>query len=123
MALRVFTKESGVTEIESIPSSTRNCAKSGKSDGPCPQIPCNLYGLLIIVHPDIRHTKVHFFCKICFLTFFWRLWKFQDFLDRNPFGQKLPMQHFIFWFSIILFAFAMLSSLFWVSLLCTLPST
>ena len=39
IALIVLTNESGVTEILSIPNSTKNCAKSGKSEGPCPHIP------------------------------------------------------------------------------------
>src|SRR5882724_5723797 len=39
MARAVFKKESGVTEMLSMPSSTRNCAKSGKSEGPWPQMP------------------------------------------------------------------------------------
>src|SRR5258708_1793421 len=39
MARMVLIKLSGVTEMLSMPSSTRNWAKSGKSEGPCPQMP------------------------------------------------------------------------------------
>jgi len=34
-----FTKLSGVTLMGSMPRITGNCAKSGKSDGPWPQMP------------------------------------------------------------------------------------
>jgi len=53
MARAVFKNESGVTEMLSMPSSTRNCAKSGKSDGPWPQMP-TLVPLTALDNTDIR---------------------------------------------------------------------
>ena len=38
-AIVVMRTVSGISEIESIFSRARNCAKSGKSEGACPQMP------------------------------------------------------------------------------------
>ena len=53
IAIFVFKTESGFNEIDSIPRSTKNWAKSGKSEGPCPQIP--IY-LLLFLHTFIASS-------------------------------------------------------------------